>query len=173
MSTIVSSGFEDGVDNHQVWFNSTVTQDNADANTGTFSLLVVMADSFSGVQLGNFPYYSGVTGGNSYDCSVWIKEATATMPTVVWNLQWYDVSVALLRTDSVNLLRATAWTQTSSTFTAPAGAVTLGWTFTTTTGGAGPAYRLDDLLIADHVSPPPPPVPIVAPSRAVMTAAVW
>lgn len=162
MTVLVNATFEVDTDHHITWFSSTVVRDSGDAHSGSWSLLSTSTAAFgSGVALDNYPYFSGVVAGTSYDCSVWYKESTATMPTTTWNLKWYDSAVTLLRTDTISLPRVTAWTNAAGTFISPTGAVTLGWDFQFSTSAAGPAFRLDDLLIqttpaAAALAPPPP-----------------
>ncbi|AEA27910.1 hypothetical protein Psed_5783 [Pseudonocardia dioxanivorans CB1190] len=142
--------FEAGLDNHQPWFGTTLSQDTSAAHSGTASLLVELDGQFTGVQLDNYPYIGGVAGGQGYELELWYLEAGGVMPTVNWNIQWYDASTTLLRTDTVPIVRATTWTKAATSVTAPAGAATVGWTFTTNTSGSGgPKYRIDDLLIRE------------------------
>jgi hypothetical protein len=145
--SVLSATFEASTEHFSNWFSATVTSDAGDAHSGSKSLLVVMGDSFSGVELDNYPYLSGVTAGVSYDFTFWYKESVATMPTVTWSVIWYDSAVAAIRTDTVSLARATSWTKATTTLVAPAGTVTYGFRFTTSAGGAGPAYRIDDLTV--------------------------
>ena len=49
------------------------------------------------------------------------------------------------------MVRATTWTKASGTFTAPAGAARVGFNFTWVAAASGPAFRIDDILIQDHV----------------------
>ncbi|GAA3586414.1 hypothetical protein GCM10022419_080720 [Nonomuraea rosea] len=42
--------------------------------------------------LDDYPGYSGVVAGASYDVSRWYREAVATMPAVTWNVRWRDES---------------------------------------------------------------------------------
>jgi hypothetical protein len=155
VATIASHDFASGVLPYEGWFGSSIAHNTSDGHTANGCLAVTMTDSFSGVDTTGVTF--PVVAGNSYDFACWYKELTATMPTVGWNLIWQDNTNSTLRTDQVSLARATSWTSASTSVTAPAGAVTLLWTFTTTSGGAGPAYLLDDILIADT-----PPVPFRA-----------
>ncbi len=151
MAIIKSAGFETNTDNHVAWYSATVARDTVAARTGTASLSVTCSDAFSGVQLDNYPYFS-VIAGAPYDCEVWYIEKTGTMAEVKWNLEWRASDVSIIRTDIVSMPRVTTWTRARvAGLVSPAGAVTLSWTFTTSTAPVNSAYRLDDLLVQDAV----------------------
>lgn len=140
--------FEADTNNHVPWFSSTVTRDNGDARTGSHSLLISSAAPQSaGVQLDNGPGFTGVIAGQSYNFSVWYREVTATMPEVRWIIAWRRDDSTLIRSDSVLMPRATTWSQAADRFIAPTGASRLNWYFVWPVNAAGPAFRIDDLLI--------------------------
>lgn len=151
MAIVKNATFETDVDELIIWFSCTVTRINTDSHGGSWSLETVQTADFAGVQLNNHPYYV-ITGGNTYDFSVWYKEGTATMPTVNWNLSWRQNDGNTVEgTNQIQLARATSWTNATGTFTAPAAAARLAYTFETTTGN-GSAWRLDDILVQDAVT---------------------
>lgn len=154
MAIIFSAGFEVNTDHHIDWFSTTTTRDTGDAHTGVASLLSATSAAFgSAVQLDNFPYYP-VTAGSSYDFEVWYKESTATMPTVSWNLSWRQSDGStVISTDTISMPRSTTWTKVSGTFVAPALSVHIFWAFQWSASAAGPAVRLDDLLVQDTPAP--------------------
>lgn len=171
MAIIENQAFETNLGVYAPWFGCTVARDNGAAHGGSWSMLATTTDmSGAAVLTNNFPYYS-ITAGNSYDFSVWYIESTATMPTVTWELRWYDSGVTQLSMNTISLPRATSWTQASGTFTAPANAVTLGWDFFWITGVSGSqAVRFDDVLVQDSAVTASRPVVCVGPSAAVMRA---
>lgn len=152
MAVIQNHGFETNTNNHVAWFGCTVERSTADFRSGVASLLCTSNAAFgSGIQLDNFPYFSGVTPGQQYDFTVWYREAVALMPDATWNIEWRDSGVAVIRTDTISLPRATEWTQVAGRFTAPAGTVTVSWNFQFSVTLAGPAIRFDDLILEDAV----------------------
>lgn len=167
MAIIKNATFETNTDNHVSWFSSTVARDSGNAHGGTWSLLVTQTDAFAGVQLDNFPYYPGITAGNNYDFQLWYIEQTATMPTVTWQINWYDNAGTGVGTAStISMPRATSWTLATSTVTAPTGALRVGWTFATSAGN-GSAWRIDDLLVQDSAPAASLILPVVRSNRTV------
>ncbi|MCK2214545.1 right-handed parallel beta-helix repeat-containing protein [Actinomadura sp. ATCC 31491] len=130
------------------WYGAAVEHRTGDAHGGTGSLRLTSAEAFgSAVALDNFPGFSGVIAGTSYRASLWHREAVAPMPAVTWNLRWHDEGGTVLRTDPITLARQTAWTQAADTFTAPAGATRVDWTFVWNASAAGPAFQIDDVAL--------------------------
>jgi hypothetical protein len=176
MSIIFNATFETGTDTLGSWFNSTVTQDTGDAHGGSGSLLVTSTGTPAGVNSNNYPYNSGVTGGNSYDLSFWHKlDAASPIATgnVFAKVRWYDGAVADLGTsDFAAVNPGGSWAQESLTgVTAPVGAVTFGWEIV---GGDNTSiYRLDDVILQDTVVGSGPRPAIVMPGLAATQAANW
>lgn len=130
------------------WYGAEVVRQTGEAHGGTGSLqLTTTGGSGSGVALDNFPGYSGVIAGTDYQVSLWYREAVATMPAVTWNVRWRDESGTVLRTDAISLARAATWTEAAGTFTAPAGATRVDWTFVWNAGTTGPAFQIDDVAV--------------------------
>ncbi|MEV5751458.1 carbohydrate binding domain-containing protein [Actinoallomurus sp. NPDC052308] len=146
---IVEQDFESSsVSPYAPWYSASVTHQTGDAHGGSGSLRMTTDQaSGSAIQLDNYPGYTGVVAGTSYRASLWYKEAVATMPAVTWNVRWRDESGTVLRTDPVTLARETTWTEAAGTFTAPAGATRVDWTFTWNAGQTGPAFQIDDLAL--------------------------
>ncbi|MBE1592150.1 right-handed parallel beta-helix repeat-containing protein [Nonomuraea angiospora] len=147
---IAEQDFESGstVSPYAPWYGATVAHQTGGAHGGTGSLQMTSAQaSGSAVALDNFPGYSGVVAGTSYQVSLWYREAVATMPAVTWNVRWRDESGTVLRTDAISLARKTAWTEAAGTFTAPAGTTRVDWTFVWNASIAGPAFQIDDVAI--------------------------
>lgn len=173
MATIVSAGFETDTDHHVDWFSSTTARTTSDAHTGTGSLSVTVGATFTGVQLDNFPYYSGVTPGSSYDFSIWAKRASGSGAAIQWKIQWYDNTGTLISTDTVTVTLTGSWARTATALTAPAGTTTLGWVFDTNGAGVvSDVLLFDDLLVADAIVAAARP-PIVAPALAAIQAGSW
>jgi hypothetical protein len=125
-----------------------VAHQTGSAHGGTGSLLLTTTEAFgSAVQLDNYPGFTGVIAGTEYDVSLWYREAVATMPAVTWNVRWRDESGTVLRTDVMSLARQAAWTEAGGTFTAPAGATRVDWTFTWSASAVGPAFQIDDVAV--------------------------
>ncbi|WP_344477155.1 right-handed parallel beta-helix repeat-containing protein [Nonomuraea monospora] len=147
---IAAHDFEDGstTSPYSAWYGAGVAHQSGGAHGGDGSLQLTSAQTGgSAVALDNYPGYRGVVAGASYDVSLWYREAVATMPTVTWNVRWRDESGTVLRTDAVPLARKSAWTEASGTFTAPAGATRVDWTFVWSSGVVGSAFQIDDLAI--------------------------
>jgi hypothetical protein len=175
MATIVNNTFEVNNEHHVVWFDTTVARSTVDFHSGVASLLVTVTAQFAGVTLDNGPSsWPGITAGNSYDFAIWAKEAAATMPTLDWELTWVNGSGTSISTDHISIARSTSWAQTTSTLTAPTGAVALTWAFEDHgSGNTGAAWYFDDILVQDHVSAGAPAAPLVVPSLAAMQASIW
>jgi Right handed beta helix region len=146
---VVEQDFESGsVSPYAPWYGAGVTHETGSAHGGTGSLLMTTTEAFgSAVQLDNYPGYTGVVAGTSYRVSLWYRESVATMPAVTWNVRWRNESGTVLRTDAMSLSRQTAWTSAAGTYTAPAGATRVDWTFTWNASAAGPAFEIDDLAV--------------------------
>ena len=168
MAVIENSTFEANAENLVTWFGCSAVRDSGAAHGGTWSLLSTTATGGgSGVQLDNFPYYPGITVGNQYDFELWYIESTATMPTVTWNVMFYnEAGTQQGTTQTISMPRQTSWTKVTGTFTAPTGATRVGWSFTWNAGAAGPAFRVDDLLAQDAVTGPPPSLMFLGPTTA-------
>ncbi|MFC5822448.1 right-handed parallel beta-helix repeat-containing protein [Nonomuraea insulae] len=147
---ITEQDFESGstISPYAPWYGSGVAHQTGGAHGGTGSLQLTSTQSGgSAVALDNYPGYSGVVAGTSYDVSLWYREAVATMPAVTWNVRWRDESGTVLRTDAISLAQKTAWTKAAGTFTAPAGTTRVDWTFVWNASNAGPAFQIDDVAI--------------------------
>ncbi|GAB3414066.1 right-handed parallel beta-helix repeat-containing protein [Flindersiella endophytica] len=148
---VVEHDFESSVAPYVPWYGATVAHQTGSAHGGTGSLLMTTDVAFgSAVQLDNYPGFTGVVAGTSYAVSLWYREAessTAAMPAVTWNVRWRDESGTVLRTDAVSLARQTGWTEAGGTYTAPAGATRVDWTFTWNAGTTGPAFQIDDVSV--------------------------
>ncbi|MFC4112630.1 right-handed parallel beta-helix repeat-containing protein [Nonomuraea zeae] len=145
---IAEHDFESGSTSpYTPWWGSSVARQTGDAHGGTGSLQMTSTQSGSAVALDNYPGYSGVIAGTSYQVSLWYRQAVATMPAVTWNVRWRDESGTVLRTDAISLAPKTAWTEAAGTFTAPAGTTRVDWTFVWTASGAGPAFQIDDVAV--------------------------
>lgn len=175
MSIIFNATFETDTDHHVDWFSTTTVRTTTDAHGGTGSLSVTLLDPFAGVQLDNWPYFSGAVAASNYDCSVWAKRASGTTASILWHIIWYDNTVTAIRTDTITITFTGSWAQTATTLTAPAGTTTVGWNFDTNGAGVTSDVLLfDDLLIADAVAAAPPPrSPLVLPSLAATQASTW
>lgn len=146
--TIETADFEQSTENHIAWFTSKVTRSTSSPISGAASLIAqASAGNGSGVQLSNQPGYSGVEPGRAYDFSLKYREATATMPTVTWTIEWTMGSGTVIQSNTIAMPRSTAVAAASGRFTAPAGATNVRWTFTWTTAKSGPAFRIDDLSV--------------------------
>lgn len=161
MAIVASETYEGGSTGAEVvWFSCTTANSTAQAHTGSGSLLcATTATDGSGVQLNNFPYFA-VAASSSYDFSIWYIQTAGTMPTVAWNIHWYDSGGAPISSALVSMPNATSWTQASGTFTSPVGAVTVGWDFqwsVSTVTTPAQTFAIDDLLVADTPTASPPP----------------
>lgn len=178
MATQANVTFEVDTEHHVNWFDTTVVRSTADFHSGTASLLTTVTAQFAGVILDNGPAsFTGFTAGNSYDFSIWAKQAAATMPNLDWELTWYDGGGSSVGTDSITIPASGSWSQTTATKTAPAGAVALTWAFEDHgNGNTGAAWYLDDIVVQDSSSggsSSPPRPPIVTPGLAAIQAASW
>lgn len=153
MAIIQNLTFEVNTNNHVAWFDATVTRSTTAAQSGTASLLWDQLAAFSGVQLDNFPYFTGIVAGNTYEISCWYREGIATMPTALWTIHFYNEAGTSLTNTSVNMPYQTAWTRVSSIFTAPTNATRIGWTFETSSGLGGSSIYIDSLVVEDYVPP--------------------
>ncbi|MFB4271578.1 right-handed parallel beta-helix repeat-containing protein [Nonomuraea sp. GTA35] len=146
---ITEQDFESGsTAPYAAWYGAGLAHRTGGAHGGTGSLEMTSTQgSGSAVALDNFPGYSGVIAGKSYDVSLWYREAVATMPAVTWNVRWRDESGTVLRTDAISLAQKSAWTEAAGTFTAPAGATRVDWTFVWKASTAGPAFQIDDVAV--------------------------
>lgn len=179
MATQANVTFETDTEHHVNWFDTTVVRSTADFHSGAASLLVTITAQFAGVVMDNSPAsFSGFTGGNSYDFSIWCKQSAATMPNLDWELTWYDGGGTSVGTDNITIPASTSWTQTTATKVAPAGAVNLTWAFEDHgNGNTGAAWYMDDIVVQDSAGgggggTPPRPA-IVVPGLAAIQAASW
>lgn len=166
MTVIANTTFEVNTESYASWFSSTVVRDTGDSHSGVASLLCTSTSTTPGVIVSNFPGYSGIVAGNSYDFSLWYKESTATMAAVSWNIHWRNGSGTAITDVAISMPRATSWTKASGTFTAPALATVVALDFNVPTGlgSSGPAWRMDDVLIQDTPAAgvaPPPIIPLI------------
>lgn len=151
MAVIKHATFETDTDEHNPWYGCEVVRDDADAQTGSWSLLVTTTSgNGSGVSLDNWPGYSGVVAGQDYDCFLYYIN-TEIMGQIAWNIQWYDSGGSVIRTDTVYLPMQFSFARIGNTFTAPADVSSVRWTFTWG-ASTGQAFRIDNLLVQGVVA---------------------
>lgn len=151
MAVIRHATFESGTDSHSGWYgNATVAQDSADAQTGTFSLLIGDSDGASGGVIESYPGTGGYVGGQSYDLSLWYRNQTGAPPDIIWTQQWRDGgNVSVGETSQILTGGVTVWTNYTTTVTAPASATKMRWTLEWDAAASGLEWRVDNIVAQD------------------------
>jgi hypothetical protein len=122
--SIVSDDFETDTGHFVAWYGSpTITHSTADAHTGTGSLSIVPGAAFYGVTQSTFNGYGGITAGQQYTSSIWVKARVGTVGQHVMQVQWLDNANAQISSVDTTFTPGASWAQVTRTLTAPAGAV--------------------------------------------------
>lgn len=142
--------FDVGTNNHAAWFDATVVRTTADTHSGAGALSWTANAAFSGVELNNAPYFSGVTAGETLECSVWVKGASGSYDTsIAWDISFYnEVGSQQGSTTSIPVTVSGSWSQsTPQQIVVPTGATRVGWTFFCNGAGTGSVILIDDVAL--------------------------
>lgn len=137
--------FEDGLDNLDPWFGTTLSQTTEQARTGTHSLKETGTSPFAGIIEDVNDPLTPVTPGHQYFFSFWVRAATVPR-TINITVQWHGASLTVPMTPTVD--NTTGWTQISGTAQAPAGSTATSITITHS-GAVGEVHYFDDFTITD------------------------
>jgi hypothetical protein len=133
----------------QDWFNETISQSTTEAHGGTKSMKVVIDDTFWGVQLSNSPGFPTIPGAKTV--SFWAKGSYINSTVGTLSVKWIDSGGNPIQTDSLPITNLTSnWQNVSANVTAPAGAVHVYLTITSSSGHAGDIVYLDDFVVGDR-----------------------
>ncbi|HJP95788.1 MAG TPA: carbohydrate binding domain-containing protein [Candidatus Saccharimonadales bacterium] len=138
--------FEDGLDNMQDWFNTSLATTTAQAHSGSQSLQVTPSSSFWGV-IEIFPG-TAVTPGHQYHFSIWVRAST-TPRTIGASVVWQGAGPGVITAFAPVVDSATGWTEMTLTAPAPAGATSVAFRMQSSTGAAGDIHYFDDVSITD------------------------
>ena len=136
--------FEDGLDNMQDWFNTSLTTTTAQAHSGLQSLQVTPSSPFWGV----IEILPGTTviPGHQYHFSIWVR-AAATPRTIGASIAWNGTGTTTAFTPVVD--STSGWTEMTLTAPAPAGTTSVYYRIQSNTGAAGDIHYFDDITITD------------------------
>lgn len=133
----------------QDWFNETISQSAAEAHSGTKSMKVAIDDAFWGVQLSNSPGFPTIPGAKTV--SFWAKGSYANSTVGTLSVKWIDAGGNPIQTDGLPIANLTSsWQKISADVTAPAGAVDVYLTITSSSGHTGDVVYLDDFVVGDR-----------------------
>ncbi|HEU4715846.1 MAG TPA: right-handed parallel beta-helix repeat-containing protein, partial [Candidatus Saccharimonadales bacterium] len=130
------------------WFGETITQSSEEAHSGTKSLKVAVEDTFWGVEFSNSPGFPTTPGIKT--ASFWVKGSYVNSNVANFSVKWVNDNGDTVQSDSLPIANLTgAWQKISADITAPADAVRVFVTITSSSGHAGDVVYLDDIVIGD------------------------
>ncbi|MCC6862443.1 MAG: carbohydrate binding domain-containing protein [Bryobacterales bacterium] len=141
-SVVVNGSFESGLQNWVSAASPYAAVTTATAQDGKASLQLKPSSQVCPLAYQQIT----VTGGKSYDLSVWMKASNITRGAAV-NLSWRNASGAVLRTDTVTSQTGTFnWKQILKTVTAPSGAAWMNLIlYANTESGSSPTAYYDNV----------------------------
>jgi hypothetical protein len=137
--------FESGVDQMQVWFNTSIATTTDQAHSGTQSLETTLNNSFWGIIeiLPGTP----VTPGHQYHFSIWVRAAT-TGRQISARAVWHGTG-GLTTAFTPTSDNATGWTEMTLTAAAPAASTSVSFEIQSNAGAVGEVHYFDDITITD------------------------
>jgi hypothetical protein len=159
---IADKTFEDGIDNMgdaTYGDNSSITQSNAEAHGGTHSLAVAVGSNFfpswsvgDGGQ--SPPYIIPVSPGHSYAFTAWVRAGTNSdliTASVIWSSDGYAGGGEISQQNFGSVTDvSTGWKQVAGVLTAPAGASSMGFLFSSNNAASvGEVHYFDDISVTD------------------------
>ncbi|PXY20316.1 hypothetical protein BAY59_31240 [Prauserella coralliicola] len=153
MAVIVDATFDTDLEAHAAWYGCQIARDTGDAYSPPASLLATTTEAFGSAVMRMETPAVVTAPGTNYTFRVRYREAVATMPAVAWRVRWIDAGNALIREDTIDMPRSAEWAEASGTLTAPETAARVEWRFTWSVSAAGPAFRIDNILVASVDAP--------------------
>lgn len=133
------------------WFGETISQDSAEAHSGTKSMKAAITDTFWGLQLSNSPGFPTIPGDKT--ASFWAKGSYVNSTVGNLAVKWINSTGNTIQTDLIPIANLTSsWQKFSADVTAPAGAVNAYLTVTSSSGHVGDTIYFDDFVVADKAN---------------------